>query len=74
MEPSPNHHDAQTRLLEIWLPLAQWENERHGWAYDGPSLERLILLAAPSLRHAPSLIAAQALFWHYHERVQRGEL
>ena len=73
MEAYPDDPGAKLRLLESWLPLAQWECEAQGWGYDGPGLERLILLAAPSLRQAPSLIAARALLWHYHERLQRGE-
>ena len=64
---------AQLRLLESWLPLAQAESERYGWGYDSLRLEQLILLAAPSLRQAPTLLAAQALFWHYHQRMERGE-
>jgi hypothetical protein len=64
---------ARLRLLESWLPLAQAESERFSWGYDGPALERLILLAAPSLRQAPTLLAAQALFWHYHQHIERGE-
>lgn len=64
---------AQLRLLESWLPLAQAASERYGWGYDSATLERLILLAAPSLRDAPTLLAAQALFWHYQQQIERGE-
>lgn len=63
---------ARLRLLESWLPLVHAESERYGWGYDGPGMERLILLAAPALRHAPSLLAARALLWHYHQQLQRG--
>jgi hypothetical protein len=73
MNDTPVDATAQQRLLESWLPLAQAESERHGWGYDGPSLEQLILLAAPSLRDAPTLLAARACFWHYHQRMERGE-
>ncbi|NJO82651.1 MAG: hypothetical protein HC828_07380 [Blastochloris sp.] len=64
---------ARLHLLESWLPLAQDENERYGWGYDGLRLEQLILLAAPSLRHASTLLAVRALFWHYHQHLERGE-
>jgi hypothetical protein len=64
---------AQLRLVESWLPLAQAECARYGWGYDSLRLEQLILLAAPSLRHAPTLLAARALLWHYQQRMERGE-
>ena len=64
---------TRLRLLESWLPLAQSESEAQGWGYDGPGLERLILVAAPSLRQAHSLFAARALLWHYHDQLQRDE-
>ncbi len=63
---------ARLRLLESWLPLAQAENDRYGWGYDAPALERLILLAAPGLRDAPTLLAARACFWHSHHELERG--
>lgn len=72
MEVRTEDPSVQLRTLESWLPLAQAENEAQGWGYDGPTLERLILLAAPSLRQAHSLIAARALLWHYREHLQRG--
>ncbi|PDV96799.1 hypothetical protein [Candidatus Chloroploca asiatica] len=66
--------DAHMRLrfLENWLPLAQAENERNGWGYDSVTLERLILLAAPSLRAVSTLLAARALFWYYQQDLERG--
>lgn len=64
---------ARLRFVESWLPLAQAESDRFGWGYDGLKLEQLILLAAPSLRAAPTLLAARALFWHYHQKLERGE-
>lgn len=73
MEAYSDDPSARLRLLESWLPLAQSESETQGWGYDGPGLERLIILAAPSLRQTQSLIAARALLWHYHTRLQRGE-
>lgn len=63
---------AQLRLLESWLPLAQAESEHNGWGYDSSALERLILLAASSLREAPTILAARACFWHYHHELERG--
>lgn len=71
MELDADDSTARLRLLESWLPLAQSESEVQGWGYDGSGLERLILLAAPSLRKAPSLIAARALLWHYHRQLQQ---
>lgn len=59
------------RLLESWLPLAQAENEHNCWGYDGPALERLILLSEASLRGAPTLLAARAAFWFHQQRVEQ---
>lgn len=72
MDDTPADIAARLRLLESWLPLAQAESERNGWGYDSSALERLILLAAPSLREAPTLLAARACFWHYHHELERG--
>jgi hypothetical protein len=60
------------RLLEGWLRLASFENAMQGWGYDGPGLERLILLAAPSLRQTSTLLAARAVLWQAHHTLQRG--
>lgn len=73
MDETPPDIAARLRLLESWLPLAQAESERYGWGYDSPKLEQLILLAAPRLRAAPTLLAARALFWHYRQELERGE-
>ncbi|NJN18206.1 MAG: hypothetical protein HC822_19095 [Oscillochloris sp.] len=62
---------ATMRILESWLPLAQAENERYAWGYNGAELEQLIMRAAPALRLTSSVLAAQAVLWYYHGEQQR---
>ncbi len=53
------------RLLECWLPLAQQANQLYGWKYDAPSLEALIIAAAPRLMYAHNYLEAHVILWHY---------
>lgn len=58
----PGLHTAQ-RVLEGWLPFAQDTNQLYGWQLDGPSLEALIIVAAPALMQSRTLLAARAVLW-----------
>jgi hypothetical protein len=57
---------TRLRLLECWLPLAQEANRLYGWGCDAPTLERLIIRAAPQLNHAHTLLEARGILWHQY--------
>jgi hypothetical protein len=59
------------RLLEGWLPLAQAINASEDWGYDGPTLEALILVALPVLRHACTVADAYAILRRAYHLYQR---
>jgi hypothetical protein len=61
------------RLLECWLPLIQEMNLAQGWGYDAPSLEALILVAAPGLSQTRNVLEAWAVLWHYHRLARRRD-
>ena len=64
------------RLLEGWLPLAYLINVTEDWGYDSPTLEALILVALPALRHACTVADAYAILhrtYHLYQRHGRTE-
>jgi hypothetical protein len=61
-------NNADMRLLECWLPLAQESNQLYGWNYDAPALEALILRAAPDLVNTHTLLEARVILWHHYLR------
>ena len=61
------------RLLEGWLPLVYLINVSEDWGYDGPTLEALILVALPALRHACTVADAYAILHRTYELYQHYE-
>jgi hypothetical protein len=74
MTTSVFNEGTQLRLVENWLPFAQDANMQYIWGYDAPSLERLVLKAAPALSQARSWAEARVILWHYHVWNKMGKL
>jgi hypothetical protein len=66
--------DERQRLIEGWLPLAQDANQQYGWQLDGPTLEALIITAAPALAQTQSALAARAVLWQVYQRQVKDEV
>lgn len=71
MTPDEPLGTERQRLIEGWLPLAQDANQQYGWQLDGPTLEALIIAAAPSLADTQSALAARAVLWQVFLRREK---